>query len=162
MEFRVIRSLPLLALFAPLALGGCSGVTIPTVTTDAQLALTDGQAILAALEATGKLPPQFETDASLVIKGLQAVLAAYASTAPTATTEQQALAAAQAAVQQVIADTDDARVKQAGGLALSAIAGVDASATASATTQAEAALGAVLLDYLATSQATQSMALAQR
>ena len=156
----MLRLLTSFAICVPLVLGGCAG-TAPTVTTDAQLALTDGQAILTALEATGKLPTQFATDATMIIDGLQAVLSAFAGTV-TGTVEQQALASAQAAVQQVIADTADARVKQAGALALSAIAAVSASTSQSAQVQIEAALGAVLLDYLATSSATKSLAIARR
>ena len=158
----MIRIMTTLALCVPLALGGCAGVTAPTAATDAQSALTDGQAILAALEATGKLPAQFGSDATLVIGGLQAVLAAYAAAAPIGTAEQQALATAQAAVQQVIADTTDARVKQAGELALTAMTAVAASSTSSTQVQVEVALGAVLLDYLATSPTTVALAIAQR
>ncbi len=156
----MIRSLSLLACL-PLALGACAGTTTTTVTTDAQLALTDGQAILAALEAGGNLPPKIEADATLVIDGLQAVLAAD-NGAATGTTEAQALAAAEAAVQQVVGDSTDARVRQAGQVALTAITAVSANASASSQTQAETALGAVLLDFLATSEPTQALAFARR
>ena len=140
-------------------LGACA-VTSSTVPTDAQLALTDGEAILTALEAAGTLPPTVRTDAGLVIAGLQAILEADDS--PGGGSEQQMLAAAAAAVRQVVQDSGDARVKQAGQLALAAIeaAGVDTSTNARV--QVESALGAVLLDTLATARATQTLAVARR
>ena len=160
-EIALARSFLLAALF-PLALGACAANPVSTITTDAQLALTDGKAILAALEAAGNLAPGVSADATLVIEGLQAVLTAFATTAPTGTAEQQALATADAAVKQVMADTGNAQVQTAGQLALTALAAVGTAGGADAQSQTEAALGAVLLDYLATLQPTRQLASAQR
>ncbi len=155
METRLIRPFLATAFLAALMLGACA-VTSSTTPTDAQLALTDGEAILTALEAAGKLPPTVRTDAGLVIAGLQAILAAYDS--PGGGSEQQTLATTAAAVQQVVQDSSDARVKQAGQLALAAIEAAAVNTSANARVQVESALGAVLLDYLATAQATQTLA----
>ncbi len=158
METRLIRPLLPFAFFATLMLGACAA-TSSTMPTDAQLALTDGEAILAALDSAGKLPPTVRIDAGLVITGLQATIAAYG---PGGGSEQQTLAAAAAAVQQVVHDSSDARVKQAGQVALAAIEAAGVNTSASARVQVETALGAVLLDYLATAQATQTLAVARR
>ena len=160
-EIALARSF-LLAALLPLALGACAANPVSTITTDAQLALTDGKAILAALEAAGSLAPGASADATMVISGLQAVLTAFGTAAPAGTTEQQALAAADAAVKQVMADTSNAQVRTAGQLALSAMAAAETAGGADAQSQTEAALGAVLLDYLATLQPTRQLASAQR
>ena len=160
-EIALARPFLTAALF-PVALAACAATTVSTVTTDAQLALTDGKAILAALEAAGGLPVAVSTDATLVIDGLQAVLTAFQNSTPADTTEQQAVATATAAVKQVMADTTNAQVQAAGQLALTALTAVGSDASGDAGNQAEAALGAVLLDYLATLQPTRQLASAQR
>ncbi len=155
------RSFLTAALF-PIALAACTATTVSTVTTDAQLALTDGKAILAALEAASSLPVAVSTDATLVIDGLQAVLTAFQTATPADTTEQQAVATATAAVKQVMADTINAQVQAAGQIALTALTAVGSDTSGDAQGQAEAALGAVLLDYLATLQPTSQLASALR
>ena len=138
-----------LTLLAPLAVVACTAATTTTVTTDAQAALTDGQALLTALEASGTLSTAAAGDADEIINGLQAMLTAFGAVPADATVEGKALSVSQTALQQVLADCSDAKVQTAGQLALAAVEAAAANESAGTVAQAETTLGVVLLDYLA-------------
>ena len=138
-------------------LSACAAGT-STIITDTQSALVDGQALLVGLEAGGKLTGQQAAIATEVISGLAALVSAE-SAAKGASAELQAIAVAQAAVAQVQADLPaNATVRSATGAATTALAALSATSTGSAKAQAEAAVVAVMFDYLAAQGGTQAAA----
>ncbi len=126
-------------------LAACSASQVASGESDIQAVVTDGQEILA----TGLIPQPAAGIAALVLAGIKAVdNSVTTATTASASAESTSITGLETAVQQAMADTSNAGVQAGGAAALRALGALSATSSASAVTQAEAAAGALLIDYL--------------
>lgn len=133
------------ALGAALALGACTAAEV----SEGQSLVDDGKLILSDLEATSLLPASVETTAGLVITGLQALVTSVGEAVTSgASDEVTAISALTAAIRQVQANSTNATVQSDATAALAALDSLSTNSDETLQAQAEAAAGAVLIDYL--------------
>ena len=133
-----------------LFLGAC---TAPELTNSAALA-SDLQGLLTLAESAHVVSTVEGAIVSEAITGIEALAASTSEdTTSGATVEQDAVAAAETAVKQLAADLpNNAKVQSDSTLALELLGVIPASSSASASSQAEAAIGTLVIDYLAGKQ----------